>query len=126
MNKWIVLGVRVVFGLMLLALGAMGFMNLPIPPGYPPDAEAFLVALANTGYMNPVISVVFILVGLMFITGSFVALGALLLAPIIVNILLFHIFLDLKTIWLGLIVAVLNAFVAFTEWDKYRLLFRRK
>ena len=125
MNKKIILIVRVIFGIMLIALGSFSFMNLPIP-GYPPKAKAFLVALGNTGYLNYAIGVVFIIVGLMFVLRRYVALGALLLAPITVNIILFHIFLDIKSIILGLVVALLNIFIAYTEWDKYKLLFVSK
>ena len=122
MNKKAILIVRVLFGVMLIAFGSFSFMNLPIPD-YPGKAKAFLVALADTGYMNYFMVVVFIIVGLMFISGRYVALGALLLAPISVNIVLFHVFLDMKTILFALVLALLNIFIIYAEWDKYRPLF---
>ena len=125
MNKKVVLIVRVIFGIMLIALGSFSFMNLPIPD-YPAKAKGFLVAIADTGYMNYTIGLIFMIVGLMFVSGRYVALGALLLAPIIVNVLLFHIFLDIKSIALGSVVAVLNIFIAYTECDKYKPLFMSK
>ena len=125
MNKKVILVTRVLFGLMLIGLGSFSFMNLPIPE-YPPKAKEFLIALAGTGYINHVIGIIFIIVGLMFVSGRLVALGALLLAPIVVNILLFHIFLDIKSIFLGLVVAAGNIFIAYTEWDEYKGLFVSK
>ena len=125
MNKKIILTIRVLFGLALIAFGSMSFLNLPIPDFYSSGAKSFLEALADTGYINPIIGILFIIVGLMFVSGMYVALGAILLAPILVNIILFHIFLDLKSIILSLVFALLNIFVAYTEWDKYKPLLKR-
>ena len=125
MNKRVVQVIRIIFGIMLIILGSFSFMNLPIPD-YPAQAKAFLVALSNTGYINYTMGVIFIIVGLMFISGSYVALAALLLAPITVNIILFHLLLDVKSIILGLVVFLLNIFIACTVWDKYKPLLKRK
>ena len=125
MNKKVILVIRVLFGMMMIGLGVLGFMKLPIPD-YPAAPKSFLIALSNTGYINYAIELIFIIAGLMFVSGRYVALGALLLAPIIVNILLFHIFLDIKSIPLAVVVALLNIFIAYTERDKYKPLFVSK
>jgi len=126
MNTKLVLGIRLVFGLLLIAIGSLAFMNLPVPDFYPPHALAFLQALSDTGYMNYVMGVIEIFVGLMFVTRKYVALGAVLLAPISVNIVLFHLFLDLTTILPGLVLFALNLFIAYTEWDKYKPLLKSR
>ena len=126
MNQKIVPAARLIFGFILIAIGAMAFMNLPLPDFYSPKALAFLQALSNTGYMNYFMGIVEIIVGLMFVTRKYVALGAALLAPINVNIILFHLFLDLKTILPGLVLFTLNVFIAYTEWDKYRDLLKTR
>jgi len=126
MNKKIVSIVRIIFGLLLIAGGIMAFMNLPIPEGYPEKSVAFLQAMTNTGYFNYFIGIVEILVGLMFVSRRYVALGAIILAPITVNIIMFHIFLDLKTILPGLVLFALNILVAYTEWDKYKMILKSR
>jgi len=126
MNKKIVMIVRFVFGLLLVAMGAMAFMNIQTSQEMPEASRAFAQALADTGYMNYLAGIVEILVGLMFVTKRYVALGAILLAPISVNIILFHIFLDLATIVPGLVFMALNIFVAYSEWDKYKLILKAK
>src|SRR3989344_5984693 len=98
MNKKIVFSISLVFGIILVVLGTMAFMNLPLPGFYLPKALAFLQALGDTGYMNYIMGIIQILVGLMFITRRYVALGAVILMPISFNIVIFHLFLDLKTI----------------------------
>ena len=125
MNKKVVLAFRIIFGLILLVLGVTSFLNLPIPES-PDAAKAFLTALDDTGYINPVLGIVFFIVGLSFVLGRYVALGVVLLAPITVNIILFHLFLDLKSIIPGLVVFLLNMFIAYTEWGKYKMLFMSK
>lgn len=125
MLKKLIPVVRIIFGILLAVLGSFSFMNLPIP-NYPDKAKAFMVALSNTGYINYVIGIVFMIVGVMFIFGRFLALGALLLAPISFNIILFHVFLDISSIPLGLLVALLNGFIAYTQRDKYKQLFNSK
>ena len=126
MNKKIVFSISLVFGIILVVLGTMAFMNLPLPGFYLPKALAFLQALGDTGYMNYVTGIIQILVGLMFITRRYVALGAIILMPISFNIVIFHLFLDLKTIIPGLIIFALNVFILYTEHDKYKSLLRSK
>ncbi|HLC73616.1 MAG TPA: DoxX protein [Candidatus Nanoarchaeia archaeon] len=126
MNKRIVFSISLIFGVILVILGVMAFMNLPLPDFYPPKALAFLQALGDTGYMSYVTGIIQILVGLMFITRRYVALGAIILMPISFNIVIFHLFLDLKTIIPGLIIFALNIFILYTEHDKYKSLLRSK
>ena len=126
MNKKIVFSISLVFGIILVVLGTMAFMNLPLPGFYLPKALAFLQALGDTGYMNYIMGIIQILVGLMFITRRYVALGAIILMPISFNIVIFHLFLDLKTIIPGLIIFALNIFILYTEHDKYKSLLRSK
>ena len=126
MNKKIVFSISLVFGIILVILGVMAFMNLPLPDFYPPKALAFLQALGDTGYMSYVTGIIQILIGLMFITRRYVALGAIILMPISFNIVIFHLFLDLKTIIPGLIIFALNVFILYTEHDKYKSLLRSK
>lgn len=121
MNKRFASIVRIIFGLLLIFGGAMVFFTTPaIPEGYPAKAAAFLQAMFNTGYFTYFLGLVEIAVGLMFVTRRYVALGAILLAPFTVNVIVFHIFLDMKTIIPGLILLALNIFVAYTEKEKYR------
>ena len=126
MNKKNVFSISLVFGIILVVLGTMAFMNLPLPGFYLPKALAFLQALGDTGYMNYIMGIIQILVGLMFITRRYVALGAVILMPISFNIVIFHLFLDLKTIIPGLIIFALNVFILYTEHDKYKSLLRSK
>ncbi len=81
---------QVLFGLVFLVFGLNGFFNfLPQPP-LDPKALEFIMALVNSGYMMTLIKGTEVLCGAMILTGVFLPLGLVLIAPILVNIVMFH------------------------------------
>jgi len=101
---------QILLGLMLLIFGLnkfFGFLPMPVMPG---PAGDFMVALLATGYMMKMVAVVEVLVGALLLLRKFVPLSLLLLAPISVNIIAFHLFLDLPGIWGAAVVAFLNLY----------------
>src|SRR6187455_3043372 len=82
---------RVLMGLLFCLTGSNGFLNfLPAPPTMPD----FAVALMKTGYMFPLIAGTQLLCGMLLLINRFVPLALVLLAPVVVNIFAFHLFLD--------------------------------
>jgi uncharacterized membrane protein YphA (DoxX/SURF4 family) len=82
--------VRVVLGLIFFVFGLNGFLQfLPQPP-LPSNAGAFMGALAATGYMFPLIKGTEVIAGALLLSNRFVPLALALLAPVVVNIVLFH------------------------------------
>ena len=81
---------RFLLGLILTVFGLNGFFNfLPATP-LPPTAVQFFTLLITTHY----IVLVFLLqiaCGLLFLINRYVPLALTLIAPVLVNILLFHI-----------------------------------
>jgi uncharacterized membrane protein YphA (DoxX/SURF4 family) len=69
------------------------FPFMTIPP-MPPPAAAFIAALAATGYMIPLLGLVEVVFGLLLIAGRFIPLALVVLAPLVVNIALFHLVLE--------------------------------
>ena len=92
--KYAIIIVRVMLGLMFAIFGSNAFLHfIPMPPMHG-DAGAFIGALVNSGYIY-VIALLQIVGGLLLLIGGrFVPLGLTLLGPVIVNIVLYHIFLD--------------------------------
>lgn len=111
---------RVLFGLVFLVFGLNFFFQfLPMPPMTGP-AAAFMGALFATGYMFPLIKVTEILAGVLLISGRFVPLGLLLLAPILVNIAAFHIFLTPGEVGMSAVLVAIEAFLAWSYRDSFR------
>lgn len=109
---------RILLGLPFLVFGLNGFfhfMETPAPP--PGPAAEFMSALEATGYMNPVREGIEVLCGVLLVTGLFVPLGLTLLAPILINILLYHVYLDTTGLpmAIGLVALELFVVVAYRE-----------
>jgi hypothetical protein len=87
---------RIVLGLPLFVNGLNGFLHfLPEPaPSLPPGAMAFVGALVSSGYMLPLIAGTHLLAGSLLLANRFVPLALALLAPFLVNSLVFHGFLE--------------------------------
>jgi len=86
--------IRVLLGLLLVVAGLNKLLHFMPDPPHNDAATAFMTALAATHYMFPIIAVVEIVCGAAFLTGRFVALAAVVLAPVALNIVLFHVLLD--------------------------------
>src|SRR5437588_6358405 len=88
--------VRILLGLLFVVFGLNGFLHF-IPMGPMPSGHAgeFVDAMFASGYLYA-ISALQVIGGLLLVSGVFTPLGLLFLGPVIVNILLFHIFLDTK------------------------------
>ncbi len=88
--KIAVLVARILLGLIFVFFGLNGFLNFlhaPMPPG---QAGQFVGVLFGSFYMH-IIFLVQLVGGLLLLSGQFIPLALVLLGPVLVNILLFHI-----------------------------------
>jgi uncharacterized membrane protein YphA (DoxX/SURF4 family) len=90
----------------------MAILHLVSNPPMPPAALSFIGALMKTGYMLPLIWATEIAAGVLLVLGIFVPLGVVLLAPVLVNIFLYHAFLAPAGMPLAMVACVLELFVA--------------
>jgi putative oxidoreductase len=112
--KYVIIIARVLLGLLFLVFGLNGFFHFMGPmPEMQGQAGAFITALASSGYIY-VIAFLQVVGGLCLLLGArFVPLGLTLLGPVIVNIVLFHLFLEPS----GLPMAIgISAFALFLLW----------
>lgn len=114
---------RILLGIILLVFGLNKFLNFISAPALPENAEAFITSLATTGYVLQVVGVIEILIGLLLLINKWVAFALVVLVPISVNILLFHLFLDIPGISGALLVTILNGILMYKLWPKYKPLF---
>jgi putative oxidoreductase len=102
---------RVLLGLIFVVFGSNIFLHfIPMPPLPATLAGDFSKALMQSHYIY-VVGLLQVLGGLLLLIGRYVPLGLTLLGPVIVNILLFHIFLDPSGLPMAIIVAVLALFL---------------
>ena len=117
--------VRIVLGVVLVIFGANKIFHF-IPMDQPDGNTAagqFVNSLGATGYIFPVVGFFEIVIGVMLILKKWVAFALILLAPISLNILLFHLFLDIPGISIALVIVLFNAILIFKHWPQYKPLF---
>ncbi len=115
---------RVLLALALLFFGANKlFEFLPLYE-LPADATSFMESLESTGYVFYVVAALEIVIGLLLLFGKWVPFALILLAPISVNILLFHLFLDVSDIAIAIAIVGINVILIYKYWKAYRPLFQ--
>jgi uncharacterized membrane protein YphA (DoxX/SURF4 family) len=126
MNAKVVLAARILLGLIFFVFGLNGFLQfLPQPP-MPEAAGAFAGALAATGYMFPMIKGIEVICGALLLAGQFIPLALVLLAPIIVNIVLFHAVLAPEGVIMAIVILALEVVLARAHWSAYASMLKRK
>jgi len=97
---------QLLLGFVFVVFGSNAFLHfIPMPPPTGQAAE-FLGAMFASGYFY-VVAVLQIVGGLLLLSGRFASLGLITVGPIIVNILLFHIFLAPSGLPLAIVVSIL-------------------
>lgn len=105
---------RVLLGLVFLFGGITGLLNLfPPPPDLPERLQAFNSGLMASGYFFPLLKATETVCGALLLSGFFVPLALVILAPIVINIIMVHAFLAPSGIPLALIIGILTAYLAF-------------
>lgn len=120
----LVTAARVLLGLLLIAFGVDYFYHfLPIAGELTPEGEAFLMALINTGYLFTLIKSIEIAAGVLLLTGFRPQLGAALVAPVALNIALYHLMLDPNGAGIAAALVGLEAFLLWAYRDAFAPLF---
>lgn len=121
--KIVFLVARLLLGLMFTVFGLNGFLHFipqPMPTG---QALAYFTVLSGTGYLTLVFAIQLIC-GVLFLLGKYVPLALTLIAPVIVNILMFHALMEPSGIAPGLLAAILWAILFYKERDAFAGIFR--
>jgi putative oxidoreductase len=111
--KIVALIARILMGLVFFVFGLNGFLHfIPAPPMPDNDAGRFAGALIHSHYIV-VVAALQVIGGALMLVGRYIPFGLILLGPVIVNILLYHLFMDPKGIVPGLVAAICWFLVAY-------------
>jgi putative oxidoreductase len=125
-NKKVILGARIVLGLIFFVFGLNGFLNfIPMSP-MPEGAMSFMGALGATGYFFPVLKLTEIVSGAMLLSGYFVPMALILLSPIIVHITLFHLFLAPSGAPMAIVILALQIYLGWAYKNSFASLLSKK
>jgi hypothetical protein len=103
--------------------GFLGFIPMPPPEGI---AAAFMGGLGASGYFFPLLKGTEVVAGLLLLGNRFVPLALTVLAPIVVNILAFHLFLAPAGLAVPLIVTAAGIYLAYTEREIFAPVLRAR
>ncbi|MGD0940320.1 MAG: hypothetical protein ABR905_11460 [Terracidiphilus sp.] len=116
---------RNLLGLMFFVFGSNMFLNFfpmgPMPSGLAGQFSATLFA-AHYFY---VVGAIMVISAILLLVNRYVPLGLVLLGPVLVNILLFHILMQPKTIPMALFVTLLWLLVAYRVRSAFSGLFQK-
>lgn len=115
--------VRSLLGLIYVFFGLNFFLHyLPAQPSQGAAADSFLGGLFQAGYFFPMVKGLEVLLGGFLLLNFFTPLSLIILAPISLNILLFHLFLAPAGTAIGLVIVVLHVFLFWAYQKNYRSL----
>lgn len=111
-------------GIILVVFGSNKFLHFIPLPAAAGSAGDFMDSLVATGYIFPVLGVLEVFIGMMLLLKKWVAFVLLLLAPISINILLFHLFMDIPGMGIALVVVIFNGTLIYKHYrQQYKPLF---
>lgn len=124
--KIAVIIVRVLMGLLFLFASIVVLFNLFPQPELTGRVKIFMDGVNASGYLLPLIKITELLCGIAFVSGYFVPLATIVIAPIIVNIFFFHAFVDTSGLPVAIFLVLANIFLAYANWDKFKPLLEAK
>jgi uncharacterized membrane protein YphA (DoxX/SURF4 family) len=120
MKKKILFGVSLLVGLVFINSGLNKFFNyMPMPKDMPEHVMKVMTAFMTIGWLMPLVAVAEIVGGTLFITNRFRALGAIILFPVLVGILLTHLILEPSGLPLALVLMGIEIWVIIENREKY-------
>jgi len=119
MKKKILFGVSLLFGLMFINSGLNKFFNyMPMPKDMPENMIKLFSAFMTIGWLFPLVAVAEIVGGVLFITNKYRALGALIIFPINIGILLTHMISAPSGLPMAIVLLAINLWVIVENREK--------
>jgi uncharacterized membrane protein YphA (DoxX/SURF4 family) len=110
---------RYLLGLAFFVFGLNGFLHfIPQPPMSGPPAN-FIGAMLATGYLFPLLKGTEVVAGLLLLSNRYVPLALTLLAPVLVNIVAFHVFLEPAALALPIVLLIAELYLARSYRDAF-------
>jgi uncharacterized membrane protein YphA (DoxX/SURF4 family) len=120
MKNKILLVASLFFGLMFINAGLNKFFNyMPAPRDLPQGLVTVMTAFMQIGWLMPLVAVVEITGGLLFLTRRFRMLGAIIIFPVLIGILLTNIIYAPAGLPLVLILFAIDSWVLVANREKY-------
>lgn len=126
-NKWAYTITRILLGLGFIFYGVVKFIPMDAP-ALPQPAADFLTSMAATGYFIPFLGIVEILIGVLLVANFWVPFAMVILSPVMLNIILFNMFLapSATGFIMLLVLLILQVYIMYCTWHTYKPLFVKR
>ena len=118
--------VRVILGLIFTTFSLAYFFNMMPEGDVNKRTELFITGLSASGYLMPLTKFIELFCGIAFLSGRFVPLASVVIFPIVLNIFLFHLFLEINGIMMSAVILAANLFLAYYYRERYSQIVRQK
>ena len=128
MKEKLPMAARYILGLIFFVFGLNGFIGFLEMPPMPEPAMAMMGGLGASGYFFPLLKGTEVICGALLLAGMFVPLVLVILAPIVINIVLFHGFLAAggTGMVMPIFILILTIVVAKDNMSSYSALLKKK
>ena len=125
MKKKILLVISLLFGLIFINSGLNKFFNyMPMPDEMPENMVKLMNAFMEIGWLMPLVAVAEIAGGILFTIPKYRALGAIIIFPVMIGILLTHIFNAPSGLPMAIVLIAINIWIIIENRDKYMPMIR--
>lgn len=124
--KIAVLIVRILMGLMFAFASIVVLFKLVPQPEQTGNVKIFMDGMAASVYMMTTIKVIELICAVAFLSGRFVPLATVVIFPININILLFHVFLAPEGLLVAVLLMIGNLLLAWNYRDRYKAMLAAK
>ena len=109
-----------IFALLLINSGLNKFFNyMPMPEDMSEAMVNDFKALMEIAWLMPLVAIAEMIAGMLIMFTKTRALGALVIFPIMVGILLTHIFVDTSTLIIAIVMSVILGWIMYENREKY-------
>jgi putative oxidoreductase len=120
MKNKILLVISVLFGLMFVNAGLNKFFNyMPVPDDLPQELIQVSVHMMEVGWLMPLVGLVEIIGGLLFMVNKTRAVGAIIILPIMIGILLIHFTVAPSGLPMAIVLVLILVWVMIENREKY-------
>jgi len=118
--------VRILLGLIYVMSSIVVLFNLVKAPEPTGAVKTFMDGMMATKYLLPFIKITELVCGLLLLSGRFVTLATVMIFPVTLNIFFFHVFVAPEGMITGVVVLVMNLFLAYACQKNYQTLLAAK
>ncbi len=120
MKKKIIFVLSLLFGLMFINAGLNKFLNyMPVPADLPEKMQKMMAAFIEIGWLMPLVGFAEIIGGILFIIPKTRALGAIVIFPVMIGVLLTNCLVAPSGLPIALVLLAVNVWVIYENRQKY-------